>query len=265
MAIKVYVDVLFLTNLIFDYILLCFTALFSKTFAKPLKMLLSSAFGALFAVVSFFTLNNAGIVTATQLAVSVAMIMLAFGVADFFKIFRLCAVFFVCTFTLGGACLALTKESGGAILGGAVYLNVSAAKLLTAGTLTYVLSNISYGAVLSKRAKAAGCYTVKVCKKNKAVSLKGFYDTGNTAKDENGNGFIIAKKNSVFPLIDGDSLENFGTASLSTLGGSATLKTFTPDAVYFGSKEKKCKIAVCDDEINFEADAILPNDFFDYF
>ena len=39
MAVKIYVDVLFLTNLLFDYILLCITAYISKVRVRPAVLL----------------------------------------------------------------------------------------------------------------------------------------------------------------------------------------------------------------------------------
>ncbi len=264
MAVKVYVDVLFLTNLIFDYILLWASAAFVKKTPKPFKMLLASSVGAFFAIIAFFCAKNTAVIVFFQLLTSSLMIILVFGVKDFFCCVQMSAVLFVTAFTLGGALLYLVKTDGVIFSGGAFYVDINTTMLFGAGIITYVLSSISYGVVLKKREDKQGSYTFTVSIGEEEVTLNGYFDSGNCAKDENGRGIVFVNPQKFENALNkGIKTEKI---IVKTAGGGIELDCFYAEKV---STEKafnqpKRKIAFLKEEIIGEGDAILPNDFFDY-
>ena len=264
MAVKVYVDVLFLTNLIFDYILLWASSVFVKKIPKPLKMLIASMVGAFFAIIAFFYAKNTASVVFFQLFTSSLMVILVFGVKDFFGYVRMSAVLFVTAFTLGGAMLYLVKNDGVISSGGAFYIDVSMPTMFLAGIFTYFLSSISYSIVLKRREQADNECFFTVKKGNEKITLKGFVDSGNKVKDENGRGVIFVSEN-VFKGFDEEKNAK-NEIFVETVAGKSNLLSFTADEIYTDKAaiNPKRKIALVKDGILKDKEAILPNDFFDY-
>lgn len=266
MAIKIYVDILFLTNLIFDYVLLLFTALFTKNLAKPHRILIASGVGGLISVYLFFYVKNAGLVMLFGLLTSSIMIILAFGVKDFFCGVRMSCVLYVTTFTLGGAVMSLIKSERLINSGGAFYIDIGMTELILCGVITYIISKISYGYILNRKRISEKIYDVTFGGEDKEIKLKGFFDTGNIVKDINGRGVIIADFRLKDRILHND-LDNLEDITVKTLGGEAVLQMTEPKTIFISDNgnivEKKRKIAFSKKKIYDGFSMILPEDIFD--
>lgn len=265
MAIKIYVDVLFLTNLIFDFVLLFFTTFFAKKVAKPLKILLASAVGGALAVISFFFVRNTIVSVIAQFFVAFIMVAITFGKRIFFERVRLSAVLYVTAFTLAGVCMLLVKNNGFIAKGGIIYFDISMYKLLLAGFFTYILSLIFYGVVQKENIDEREFVNVTVCNSGIKNELKGFVDTGNILKDENGRGVIFANRELFYNCLnDNDKSVIF----VNTIGGKTCCIAFCPDEISYLSKcgrkvlTEKRKIALTDTKISDDFELLLPSDFY---
>ena len=202
------------------------------------------------------------------LLTSSVMIILAFGVKDFFCGVRLSCVLYVTTFTLGGAVLSLIKSERLIKSGGSFYIDICMTELILCWVITYIISKISYGYILNRKRVNDKIYDVTVFGEDKEIKLKGLFDTGNTVKDINGRGVIIAdfSLKDRFLHKDCNDLEDI---KVKTLGGEAVLKLTQPQTIFISDNgkilEKKRKIAFSKKKIYDGFSMIHPEDIFDWF
>lgn len=286
MQITVYVDVLFLVNLIADYGLISITALLLRLSPRIYRLLLSALSGAIYASAVFFIplsfLSSLGM----KLFVSAAMVLIAFGAGNFRKFCKHLAVFYLTALSLGGLCFALFAVTGlGARLGavyasGVLYLNIPTHRLILAGVFLYIILRTALRTAEKAANKAQRLYTVRLVRGGQSVKLPALYDTGNFLTDPaTGGGAVLAVWDSVKTLFDGaetpfDAAERFpGSFTFlpcTGIGGQETLPAFYAEAAFARIKKRKnalrpARRLIAVTRRSFDRDGryflILPNDF----
>lgn len=280
MEIKIYIDVLWLINFIMNYILLWLTGLLLHQPLRRVRQLCTAALAALYAVGAFFLPLPFVSALPARLTVGAAMVIFAFRPHGVKALTKYVCVFYVVTFVMGGAAFALFYATGGAampgmvIQNGIVYVNLPVYRLLAVSCVAVPVLKTAFR--LAERLSAAHplIYRVRIQHNGNAVTLRGFYDSGNLLReDSTGRGVIIASKSSIAPLFEGHNDLSAAdmpmkTLHCHTLQGNMQLKAFLPDAVYAGTgrsllRLKPVYIAVTNETPNEYNtwEAILPRDF----
>lgn len=103
----IYVDVVFIENLLINYIILCATAIIAKNKIHFLKFLLASSFGSLYAILNYIislsNLENFFL----KLFISSFMILISFDNKKIKVFFKNLIMFYLTSFTFGGAAFML--------------------------------------------------------------------------------------------------------------------------------------------------------------
>lgn len=174
----IYIDRLFVINLIIDYLILLVTAKICGLYLRRARYYLASLFGALYAALSvlpplfFLTLLpvklSAGIITA----------VIAFSKDE--KLFRCTVSFFGVSALFGGAVWAVSLQSGTSLTG-YIFLPVSLPVLALSFGMSYALLSV----IFRRRVKNAGRKILPVVIQHggKSVSLLALCDSGNTLYD----------------------------------------------------------------------------------
>lgn len=285
MQITVYVDVLFLVNLIADYGLISITALLLRLSPRIYRLLLSALSGAIYASAVFFIPLSFLPSLWMKLIVSAVMVLIAFGAGNFRKLCKHLAVFYLAALSLGGLCFALFAMTGlgprlGAVyVSGVLYLNIPARRLILAGGVLYIILRAALRTAEKCAAKAQRLYTVRLTRGEQSAELSALYDTGNFLTDPaTGDGAVLAVWDSVKTMFGGaqtpsDAAEQFpGSFTLLTctgIGGQEILPAFYAETSLAGTKRKKgtkpTRRLVAVTQRCFDHDGryflILPNDF----
>lgn len=102
-----YLDILFVENLIINYIIIYLTALISRRKSGVLKIALASFIGALYVV--FYTIGGFEALhkLSTKIFLSFLIVVVAFTPEKFTDFFRILGIFYLISFIFGGTALAL--------------------------------------------------------------------------------------------------------------------------------------------------------------
>lgn len=271
MEIKIYIDLLFLTNFYFDAFLLWLTCLLLHQKPKVSRFLLASAFGGLSGILLFFIPSNIFVSALAKFLLGALMLLICAPAHCLRAFLKHLALFFSLSFCAGGIVSALLLQTGlGALLGAAQsggiwYLNLpflTLPLLLISGYLI-MRKTLSFSALTDNRS----LYPLEIHYNGKSVTLTGFYDSGNLMKSADGRGVIVMDYATVSPLLHDISPDDLPLSiPCYTLQGKGYLPAFLPDKIYIkkGPTKREIKpfcVALSKSPIHHHWKAILPRDF----
>lgn len=198
----IYIDVLFLLNFVVDYILLLATARITGEAFSRVRLTAGGAVGAAYAAMLFLPGFSWGTSILCKIAVSVFMVLTAFGARR--RLLRVLLVFYGVSAAFGGLILALQfLEAGGiTIERGVLYTGFDVRLLLVTAILCYVGLRLAFERVARHGGKRGDLCTAQIefCKKN--LKLTVLLDTGNTLTDPADNRPVMVAEGRVLaPLL----------------------------------------------------------------
>ncbi len=241
----IYIDRLFIINLIIDYLLSLGTARVCGLVFRRWRYALAALFGAAYAALSLFPACAFLSLAPFKLCSGILMALIAFGGEK--KFIRCTAVFFAVSALFGGIIWALSLHSG--LGGSAIYVPLSMPVLAFAFGISYAV--LSY--VFSRTAKGMEkqVYITLVHFGDKSVTLRTLADSGNTLYDPvSGRRVLVASFETLQPLfphilLDAGASELvmagngvFRLIPYSAVGtGKGMLAAFLPDEITLDGKE----------------------------
>ena len=200
----VYIDSLFLLNLMLDYLLLRVSARICGQYVPVLRLGLGALFGAVYAVCAF--LPGGGFLTqpVIKIMVGILLALIAFGGRR--RLLRLTGVFFACACALGGGTLMISLLGNG----GLTYPNGIPATSLDLKVL--LLSAAGIYLLLTLCMRCLGRYSklkrevvpVTLFLEGQQVKVDALVDTGNTLSDPLSDARVmVAEWEAVQPLFSG--------------------------------------------------------------
>lgn len=246
----IYADTLFALSVFTDYLLLLVTARFCSLRLRRRRYLAAAAFGGVYAVAVFLPGLSWLAHPLCELCAAGTMGLIAYGGEE--KLFRCCAAFLAVSASFGGAAWAVCMRSGSG-----PELRLLIAVFLGTYALLTLLS-------LTRRRRA------REHRAAVTVSL-GPYSAGFTALEDSGNCLtdpisgdrvLLAAPEALGPLFPGlgsaltlPAVElvqregmpcRFRLLQCGSIGGTALLAAFRPDAVTVDGERRKLLVAVCD-------------------
>lgn len=200
----VYIDILFATNLIVDYLLLLVTAKFASRPCRRWKLLCAAALGGLFAVLVFFQPLEGWLALPFRLLVCCALCGIAYDRPPPRELFRLALVLLAVTMAFGGVVFALAYLGDGRgllqVRGGVPYIDLPLGTLLLASCAAYGLLGLVFGAGSARKKEAPA--TVEVCCGAQVIRVKALRDTGNLLRDPvTTRRVLVVDKQQLWPLL----------------------------------------------------------------
>lgn len=200
----VYIDSLFLLNLLLDYLLLRVTARICGQYVPMSRLALGALFGALYAVCAF--LPGCGFLThpLIKIMAGILLALIAFGGRR--RLLRLTGVFFICACALGGGVLMISLLGNS----GLTYSNGIPATSLDVKVLLLSAAGIYF--VLTICMRCLGRYSklsrevvpVTLVLEGRSVKVDALVDTGNTLCDPLSDARVmVAEWEAVQPLFSG--------------------------------------------------------------
>ena len=253
----IYIDRLFLINLILDYLIVLCSARLCGIRLRRGRYVLSAVLGALYAAMSIFPELSFLTLFPVKLIFGALMAITAYGGEE--KLLRCCLTFFAVSALFGGAVWAISLQNGGSV-GVGVCIPVSLPVLVISFALIYaVLSFVFRRSVKSADAQVSD---VRIEFMGRCAFLRCLHDSGNALFDPvSGDEVLIAPAkllSALFPgcedaLVNPDCTKILAEPSVSgrmrlipytAVGtGSGMLAAFRPDAVTVDGKPR-CDIIV---------------------
>ena len=208
----VYLDIVFLENIIIDFIILVATGLISKSKINKLRLFLSSVLGGMYVIFSYITEMKIYSNIFLKITLSITMIYLAFFPTKIKTMLKQLIIFYLTSFTFGGVALALLYfikpeyifvKNG--VLVGAYPLKIA----ILAGIVGFFVINLSFKIVKNKINRNNMFCNINIFLKEKTTTVRAIIDTGNLLKEPiSGLPVIVVEKEKLEKLIPKEILNN---------------------------------------------------------
>ena len=180
---NVYIDVIFLENLIINYIILYMTAVVSKVKQKYFRILMASSIGAIYSVM-YYIINIRWFAIATiKIMLSVVIIYIAFGPKDFKIMIKEIIFFYLISFIFAGASLGIiymVNYNKINIQNGVIVGNYTLKTILIGIIISFFIILIAFKII--KKKKSIFC-NIKVFLYGNEIDTTAMIDTGNLLKE----------------------------------------------------------------------------------
>ncbi len=178
--ITVYVDILFATNLLMDYILLHFTGLICGK-ARVWRTLTGALFGALYATLVFFIKLPTIVTFLLQAVTAAVMVLFTFGLKrrplvhmlSFFGISLLC----------GGVIFFIFTKGEALVVNGTVYFSAGMRRLIAGGILCFIILKAGVKLFEHLQDVRFSQVNITIYNKEKAVTCVALCDSGNSLSE----------------------------------------------------------------------------------
>lgn len=250
----VYVDVLLIVNGFVNYLMLVISAKYLKFPPKRLRLLLASALGSLFSLKIFLPEIPLPFEFLLRAVMCAVISFTAFGFGNVKAFFRNSCVFFTVNLLFGGLMSAIFFFFNTEIMlykNGAVYFDIDLKILAVTSVVSFAVINAVSMIISRKAPKDTICF-VTVNMNEKAVSGRGFFDTGNGLREIfSGFPVIVAQYDALKSILPDEIKEYFKNMNIEAtsenirlipvqgVGEAEILPSFKPDSVKLKSTDSE--------------------------
>lgn len=267
---EIYPDIIFLENIVMNYLILLLTAKFAKSRTSHLRLLFGALIGASYVLLMIFLPGiKVYYSMLAKIILSFAIVAVAFYPEKIKAFLKILAIFYISTFIFAGAAFAFLylNQSGGFIRNGIVFVfwqskwSVLILTVITVG----IIARVFWEILQYKFTKEQLLRHLKISFEKRFVNLDALVDTGNSLHDpltntpvvivefraikeilpgEIRNIFEESKENdliSVTTIISGSEwFSRFRLIPFTSLGKeNGMLIGFKPDYIEIGENEEK--------------------------
>ncbi|HEX3027290.1 MAG TPA: sigma-E processing peptidase SpoIIGA, partial [Clostridia bacterium] len=199
----VYIDVLFVINLIFNYFILLAVSSLLHRKDKKWRLLLGACLGAVYSLLIFFPSINFLYSAALKFVFSVAIVAVAYRFSTLRNLIKLIVYFYLISLLFGGVIFGLylfATPPGMLMRNGVFYVDISPVILILSSAGCYVVIHI-FSRFLHRHIDTESIYQIEIVVGTNGVSAAAFMDTGNTLCDPiTGMPVIVAEYGTVEKL-----------------------------------------------------------------
>ena len=184
--ITIYIDIIFFENLIMNSIILYATAVILKISPQIIRIILSSAIGSGYAIITYVTEMQIYTSAILKAILAVIMVYVAFNPLNIKKMWKQVAIFYLTSFVFGGVTLYLIYyiKPQEVFMKNGVYVGDYILKVIMLGAIVaFIIIKISLKIIKTKiNSKDMYC-NIKFKLNEKIIEAKAMIDTGNLAKE----------------------------------------------------------------------------------
>ena len=248
----IYVDILIITNIYADFLLIKATSRLCHTAVKNPRCIIAAVIGSLFSLIILLPELNTFLLLLIRIISAVVMVAVSFGRKPLTELYKIGLMFFFVSFVFAGieyAVAAFLGESSTVWHNSVLYVNIS--------LLTLVISTIAAYAALCLLRRIMdggksfdGDYTVIIMQGENHVSIKAACDTCNNLTDVfSGKPVIICSRSVITPLFEEKVLQYAmsaeGTENIkgwriipyNTVNSAGLMPSFRPTGIYIKNNE----------------------------
>ena len=192
--ITIYIDIVFLENLIMNSIIIYATSIILKIKPKLIRVVTSSAIGSIYAIISYVTELSIYTSIISKGILAIVMVYIAFNPQNMKNMWKQLLIFYLTSFVFGGVALYL------------IYFikphDVFILKAIFLGAIiAFIIIKISIKIVKTKiNAKDMFC-KIRIKLNGKEIETKAMIDTGNLAKEPITNTPVVIVESSLLEKV----------------------------------------------------------------
>lgn len=208
----VYIDVVFLENLILNVIILYATSLIAKINLKIIRTLISASIGSIYAIMYYIFQIGLYSNIIFKFVLSVIMIYVAFNPKEFKTLLKVLILFYLTSFVFGGASLSviyLVNAQKINIQNGMIIGKYTMNTIFTGIIIAFIVIVIAFKIIKSKISKNDLFCDIRFKINNKEIKTKAMLDTGNLLKEPITNiPVVVAEHKLLYNVIPNEILDN---------------------------------------------------------
>ena len=235
----VYVDIVFIENVLINYIILLATSLISKNKIKYVSILLSSIIGGLYAILNYILPMNVLENIFFKIFLSFVMIKIAFIELKLKKLLICLVMFYLTSFTFGGTAFMLlfliSPEK--LIYRNGVFTGTYPIKITLIGGIVGFLIIFIVSKIIKNRFNSSDLLCeLEIFYNGKSKKIKTMLDTGNLLKEPISNqDVIIVEKESLYDIFNNELLENINSITKGKWLNDSNIHSYKIKIIPFSS------------------------------
>lgn len=251
---KLYLDLIFLVNLWFDFLLLLSVTILLKRNIKFRRIIFGSLVGSLTIFILFFNLNNITLFL-FKITISLIMMLVTFSFKNIKYTLTNLGYFYLVSIILGGGMYLLSDSFSYSSRGLMLYKNGMSFNYLVLLILSPVIIFFYIRETKKLKNSYSNYHKVDIVINRKTYHLNGYLDTGNNLYDP------YKRRGVILVNIELDYKNNFIYVPYSSLNHEGVVKCLKPKKVLIdGIEFKDYLVGLSDNKFKIEGiDCILPN------
>ena len=234
-AMKIYVDLIFLINIFFDFLLLLSVSLILKRHTKIYRIILGSFVGGISILFLFLNITTTTLFF-LKIIIAVLMILTTFGFKDIKYFIKNISYLYLISIVLGGALYFLNLEFSYKNSGLIFYNNGVSINVIVIIIITPILLYLYIKEMKDYKLNYSKYYKIEIhFKNNKTITLNAFLDTGNNLTDP-------YKKRPVI-LVNYDAIKEYIKdekellVPYNNINSEGLLRCIKPNKIFINEKE----------------------------
>ena len=208
----IYVDVVFIENLIMNYIILLANAFILKIKVKQLRLVFASSVGAIYTVMAYIASNRIFSNFFIKLILSIIIVYIAFNSKELKVFLKQLVVFYLTSFVFGGAAFAFIYiiKPQNILMKNGLFLGTYTLKTVVISTIiAFVIIILTFRFVKNKFSKKDIYKEIDVAIEEKVVRVKAIVDTGNMLKEPiTGKPVVVIEHTCFYNVLPKEILNN---------------------------------------------------------
>lgn len=184
--ITIYIDIIFLENLIMNSIILYATGIILKIKPKTIKVLISSTIGSIYAIITYVTEIEVYTSIILKAILAVIMVYVAFTPPNVKKMWKYIAIFYLTSFVFGGVTLYLIYyiRPQEVFIKNGIFVGKYILKVIMLGAIVaFIIIKISLKIIKTRISPKDMFCKITIKLNEKTIETKAMIDTGNLAKE----------------------------------------------------------------------------------
>ena len=202
--ITIYIDIVFLENLIMNSIIIYATSIILKIKPKLIRVVTSSAIGSIYAIISYVTELYIYTSIISKGILAIVMVYIAFNPQNMKNMWKQLLIFYLTSFVFGGVALYLIyfiKPQDVFIKNGIFVGDYALKSIFLGAIIAFIIIKISIKIVKTKiNAKDMFC-KIRIKLNGKEIETKAMIDTGNLAKEPITNTPVVIVESSLLEKV----------------------------------------------------------------
>ena len=215
----IYIDVVFLENLVMNSIILIASGIILKKKLKWIRILLASSLGAIYTIIGYISVLEIYSNLVLKVILSILIIYIAFNPQTVKQLWKDVLIFYLTSFVFGGVAFALiyVVKPQDILMKNGLFLGTYPLKtVLLAAIVAFIILIAAFAIVKTKFSKKDMFCEVEVELNNKKIKTRAMIDTGNLLKEPITNTPVIVLEHTLlYECVPKEILDNLE----SILGG----------------------------------------------
>ena len=215
----IYIDVVFLENLVMNSIILIASGIILKKKLKWIRILLASSLGAVYTIIGYISVLEIYSNLVLKVILSILIIYIAFNPQTVKQLWKDVLIFYLTSFVFGGVAFALiyVVKPQDILMKNGLFLGTYPLKtVLLAAIVAFIILIAAFAIVKTKFSKKDMFCEVEVELNNKKIKTRAMIDTGNLLKEPITNTPVIVLEHTLlYECVPKEILDNLE----SILGG----------------------------------------------